>query len=131
MMRALLLAASLAACASEAPQAPSAFTLEGTSWARADYDQAAPHFPTLEFRDGGAGGYSGCNRWFGTVRISGNALRFTGVGGTEMACAEPAMAAEQRMYAALNSTAAYRVDAEELTLMDADGVVIARFTRND
>lgn len=131
MMRALFLAAALAACASEAPPAPAAFTLDGTSWARADDDQAAPHFPTLEFRDGGVGGYSGCNRWFGAVRISGNAMRFTGVGGTEMACAAPAMAAEQRMYLALNSTAAFRADAAELVLMDTDGVVIARFVRND
>ncbi len=130
-MRGLVFALLLAACA--APQmTPSApFALDGTTWQRTDDDQAAPHFPTLQFSDGGASGYSGCNRWFATVTQNRSALRFGGVGSTEMACAPPAMGAEQRMFDALNRTAAYRVDAEELTLLDANGDVAARFVRGD
>src|SRR5690606_36442771 len=95
LMRAIILAIALAGCAAtSAPPAPHNY-LAGTSWRRVDDENASPHNPTIAFEEARASGYSGCNRWFASIAHDGEVLTFGDLGSTRMACAEPAMAAEQ------------------------------------
>jgi heat shock protein HslJ len=115
------------ACASPPGGAVPA-ALAATAWMRVDDENAAPHFPTLNFEAERASGHAGCNRFFAAVRADGNALCFDNIGTTRMACAESGMAAERAMIDALSRTRAYRREGEALTLLDARGEVVARFT---
>lgn len=113
--------------AAEAPAA--VISLDGTSWRRVDDLDANPHGGTIAFEGARASGSTGCNRWFGDVTINGPALSFGQVGMTRMACAAPAMAAEQRFTAMLSQVRGYRLqDATTLVLLDAGGAEVARFT---
>lgn len=120
MMRALILSLLLAGCAAS----PAGLT--GTQWRMSG---AGERPPTIAFDADGAGGFSGCNHWFGNVQASGEALHFTNVGGTEMACDEPAMSTEQRFYAMLGRVRSHRNEGGSLILLDAGGAELARFAR--
>ena len=78
--------------------------------------------------DGKVSGNAGCNGFFGSAIIDKNAISFGNLGTTRMACPEPAMGQEDRMLAALDSTRGYRLDAQELVLLDADGNPVLRFS---
>lgn len=122
----------LAACAATPPQEPPAGpSLAETEWLRIDDDNAAPHFPTLNFTERGASGHAGCNRWFSSVLRSGDAMTFGNIGTTRMACAEPAMAAERNFIAALNDSQGMRMEGDELVLYDIGGAQTARFRPNN
>ncbi|MGE3929961.1 MAG: META domain-containing protein [Hyphomonadaceae bacterium] len=139
-MRALLMTVALAACATpaeqtRAPEVPMAEThaLDGTAWRRADDAESMPHPATIQFdSQGGAAGFTGCNRWFAQAeRHEDGALRFGAAGTTRMACAAPAMAAEQRFLDVLSRTASARIEDNTLVFLDAGGEVIAHFERAD
>ena len=101
----LLLTASLAACAScqggssgatatrvaDAP-VPSPSDLSGTAWRLVDLAGAAVPDgmeATLEFPEAGrVAGRAFCNRFFGSVTISGSSISFGQLGATRMACAD-------------------------------------------
>lgn len=87
-------------------------------------DSAAP---TLKLQAGGgrAGGYGGCNRWFAEAARSGDALSFSAIGATKMACEGPAMALEQRWFAALERVRRVTEAGGELILADSAGSVVA------
>lgn len=128
--RRILLSAmiALAACTT----APPAFDLTSTEWRRSDDANASPHFPTLAFTDRGASGFAGCNRWFSSVTRDDHALDFGNVGMTRMACQAESQAATERSFAAvLERTRGWRVEGEELVLLDEAGAQLARFVRND
>jgi heat shock protein HslJ len=83
---------------------------------------------TLVFSDSArAAGFAGCNRWFGTYSLDGTALRFGHIGMTRMAC-EEGMPLEQQLARALEATRTYRLNGNELILLDESGQV-ARFVR--
>lgn len=120
--------AALAACTT----APAAFDLAGTEWRRSDDANAAPHVPTLAFTERGASGFAGCNRWFSSVTRDEAALDFGNVGMTRMACQAESQAATERSFAdVLERTRAWRIEGEELVLLDEAGAQLARFVRND
>jgi heat shock protein HslJ len=68
-------------------------------------------------------GFSGCNALVGSYQLDGAALRLGPLGATRMACAEPVMAAENRLLAALSATTGYRIEGPQLLLLGADGVL--------
>jgi heat shock protein HslJ len=76
---------------------------------------------TLTFDDGEAGGQSFCNHWFSTYTLDGDALRFDGIGGTEMACEPEIMAAETAYATALGAVTRIARDGDALVLT-GDGV---------
>lgn len=78
---------------------------------------------TLQVDGEEAGGTSACNHYFATVARDGDAVRFTGVGGTEMACEPDLMALEQRYTAALMLVARADRAADSLTLSGPDVVL--------
>ena len=71
-------------------------------------------------------GSGGCNRMFGVYELNGDALRFSGVGSTKMACRD-GMDTESGFLAALLRVARWRMNGQQLELSDAAGAVLARF----
>jgi len=82
--------------------------------------------PTLQFMaDGGAGGFSGCNRWRAATALSGEGLAFERPASTLMACPEAAMAVEQAFLSALAKINRHDFDATgRLVLLAGDTPVI-------
>lgn len=77
--------------------------------------------------DGKVTGHAGCNGYFGSVIIAGEAMSFGNLGATRMACAEPAMSQEDRLLDALDSTRGYRLQDGDLVLLDGSGAPLVRF----
>jgi putative lipoprotein len=77
--------------------------------------------------DGKVSGHAGCNGYFGSVIVAGEAMSFGNLGSTRMACAEPAMSQENRLLKALDSTRGYRLLDGELVLLDGTGATLVRF----
>ncbi len=80
--------------------------------------------------DGKASGHAGCNGYFGSVILDGEAMSFGNLGSTRMACPEPAMGQEDRFLRALDSTRGYLVEDERLLLLDGSGATVVRFRLN-
>ena len=70
-------------------------------------------------------GSGGCNRMFGVYELNGDALRFSGVGSTKMACRD-GMDTEAAFLASLLRVAHWRMNGRQLELSDAGGTVLAR-----
>lgn len=77
--------------------------------------------------DGKVSGHAGCNGYFGSVIISGEAMSFGNLGSTRKACTEPTMGQEDRLLNALDSTRGYRLQGDDLVLLDGTGAALARF----
>jgi heat shock protein HslJ len=85
---------------------------------------------TLELRDNGTlGGSDGCNRYMSGFTLEGDTLTFGPIATTRMACRGPAGAAEQAAAyaAALGTVTGYRIEGEELVLLNREGGSAARF----
>lgn len=83
--------------------------------------------PTLNFsEDGRAGGFGSCNSYSGSFTQSGNKLTFGDIISTMMACAEPAISAQESgLYAALRGTATLTPGADgKLVLTGENGTDI-------
>ena len=71
-------------------------------------------------------GSGGCNRMFGTYELNGDAISFSGVGATKMACMD-GMDIETSFFAALPKVAKWQISGQHLELRDASGSIVARF----
>lgn len=71
-------------------------------------------------------GFSGCNALQGRYASAGRELAFSALAGTRMACAAPLMALEAAFLQTLGRATGYRIDGEELTLLDGEQA-LARF----
>lgn len=127
-----VLAAAVAAC--------SLVTEEGDEAAERLYDitwvaeevSGQPVAPGVESNllvaaDGKVSGNAGCNGYFGSVIIDGQAMSFGNLGSTKIACPEPAMSQEDRLLGALDSTRGYRLQNGNLLLLDGAGGTLVRF----
>lgn len=70
--------------------------------------------------DGTFSGKSACNEIMGRYEMVGNALSFSDIGLTRMACPAEAMAREQMLVKTLENVATYRLDRATLTMESAD-----------
>jgi putative lipoprotein len=87
---------------------------------------------TLEFlADGRVGGRGGCNRYGGSVKVSGASILMSELFSTKMACAPALMDQETRFTAALQAARSYRMEGSKLVLVDATGKARLRFARQD
>jgi heat shock protein HslJ len=113
--------------------------LEGTTWILVSYgDPSAPQAVlegseiTAEFdsAEGTVSGAAGCNSYFGSYEVDGDAITFGLLGSTLMACFEPEgiMEQEQAYLAALASVATYHIEGDRLEMTDADGALALQFT---
>lgn len=106
---------------------------EGGDWRLSVLGESAvPELPggrQVQFRldpvEHRASGFAGCNRFFGSYELSGEALGFGPLAATRMACPEGESSLEARFLDALARTRGWRIEGGELLLLDA-GTVLAR-----
>lgn len=113
---------------SEAPD-----ELWGTAWVLEDIGGAGvidDALATLEFPSHGkTAGRGACNRFFGSVEITADAIAFGPLGATRMACAEAVMHQEERYLTALQGAERYRVDGGSLFVYAKEMEMPLRFAR--
>jgi putative lipoprotein len=128
---------ALVACAdrvvSQPPPVVPAEGIMGIEWIAAEIqglpaDAAVRSTLRLE-PDGRAYGSGGCNRFTGGARIEGSTLALGPLASTRMACAPPQGPQEDRYLQALNAARRYEIVEGRLRLLDANGAVLAVFSR--
>jgi heat shock protein HslJ len=79
--------------------------------------------------DGTLTGSAGCNSYRATYTLAGGDLRIGAPVATKMACTSPAgvMEQEQAYLTALPQTRGYEIDGNGLTLLTAEGTIVATF----
>jgi heat shock protein HslJ len=99
------------AAATPAAPAAVAFSLAGSEWRLEDLagSGVVDHVQaTLAFPEAGkVAGNGSCNRFFGSVEVSGNALKLSPLGSTRMACPEAVMNQETKYLNALQAAERY------------------------
>ena len=128
-MRAMVMVLLLAGCATGGDVA----ALRAGEWRLVSVEgfstiPAGVEVPTLRFdADGNVGGNTGCNMAGGTYETSGSKLTIGQMSSTMRACLAPeGNELEAAFVRALGNTREYRVTAETLELLSADGAVLAR-----
>ncbi len=89
---------------------------------------------TLEIRDDGiVNGMGGCNRYAGSVTVSGNTIKFLPMASTRMACSPAVMRQEAKFHSTLEKVRTWRIDQAQrkLLLLDGQGFDLMRFSRMD
>jgi len=100
--------------------------LDGTSWRLVGWSisaiDSADFTITAQFQDGQMGGSSAVNTYGAPYETGGDgSLSLGSIAATEMAGPEPAMQAEAAYFDLLQQVRAYRLDDEQLTLLDGNG----------
>lgn len=105
--------------------------LEGTTWIVTtvlNADSATGGFgetqATLQLADGTAQVFAGCNRGSGPATIGATAIEFGAIGTTKMACPQPQMELEMAVMIVLQGTVSYRIDGNQLTLLNGDAGLV-------
>lgn len=77
------------------------------------------------------GCHGGCNGFFGSYRLAGDAIEIGPLASTGKACPEPIMSDESALFHALEVARAFARDGSELTLTDDTGKPAASFVQTD
>ena len=111
--------------------------LQGVRWVLVSYLNAAGETAealadrevTAEFNaDGQLGGSGGCNRYFASYTVDGDALTISQAGSTMMACQpDEVMQQETQFLTVLTTAAGWRVEGDQLHILDANGQTVATF----
>lgn len=83
----------------------------------------------LRFEAGRVSGLGGCNRFGSRYDLAGDRLTFSAPMATRMACAPDLMKAEQAFFEMLAQVKRMTLSDDRLSLLDADGKVLATFNR--
>jgi heat shock protein HslJ len=120
------------------PEAPmQALPLEGTAWtlttiatpdSQAVSSTIAGTKVTALFDNGAVSGSGGCNTYHGTYETSGSSLTFGPVSSTMKMCEQDVSTQEQQYVSALDATAAFAIDGDQLTLSDDAGQMLLQFS---
>jgi heat shock protein HslJ len=108
--------------------------LEGPTWLLLEVKSTEVEVPkgerqpsvTLNQAEDRATGYSGCNEFFGSYKLKGEALAFGPLGMTRRFCGGAAGNIELAFLQALQETRAWRIEKGLLLLLDGQ-TVLARF----
>lgn len=126
---ALALFAYLSTCAHAGPQ------LAGSEWRPQEIGGVdVPAEADMFVRFGGEGrleGHGGCNGFFGSYRLSGEAIEIGPIGATQMACPEPVMDREFRFLQGLENARRFTRDRVDLLLSDDAGNALMRLVQTD
>ena len=126
MRRVLIALALTVACACEQKTAPVAppVRLWNTAWQLEDLGGIGvinSAEVTLEFPENGkAVGQGTCNRYFATVAVTGDAIRFSGIDATRMACPEALANQEANYLKALESAESFVIEGTSLAIHSRD-----------
>jgi heat shock protein HslJ len=133
VLRRAVLAGAIAAAGPAAAQGGSAVT--GVEWSAEEVlgEVLPPDAAVTLLLDGQgrAAGRSGCNRFTGGIEIGNGTMRFGLLAGTRMACAEPLMALEQKVFRVFETTRLFTLDGSrsKMRLMDEGGTTLMVLTR--
>jgi heat shock protein HslJ len=85
---------------------------------------------TAVFENGQLSGNSGCNNYFASYQVNGDALQISNAGGTEMYCNEPegVMDQEAAYLKTLSLAASYQISGGQLQIADASGKLILTYS---
>ena len=105
--------------------------LEGGPWLLLELNNAIVQLPAgerqpyllFQRQDGRVAGYSGCNEFFGSYDLKGDALSFGPLAATRRFCADAAGEVEQAFLGVLSKARGWRVEQQMLLLMDGDHVL--------
>ena len=89
---------------------------------------------TLEIRDDGiVNGMGGCNRYAGSAKIDGTAIKFLPMASTRMACSAAVMKQEGKFHNTLERVRTWRIDQAQrkLLLFDGGGFEMMRLSKMD
>ena len=120
----------LAACSTaQKPVVVTPDAVEGKTWVLSSLDGELPvdgTRVTLEFKpatetEGKVNGHGPCNGYFGGYSIQDKVVRFTPMGSTMMACAEPVMKQEMAYLSAFQKLDRMTMSGQTLMLSDSDG----------
>lgn len=103
---------------------------EGIPWVLAsgvDVEGWESVAPSATFVGATVRGSTGCNRYTAPFTVDGDTLELGAIAATQMACDGPADAVERAYVAALEKVAGWRVEDDELVLVDADGGELLRY----
>lgn len=105
-----------------------ALQLLGAAVAPAGGDRGPPRQAhlRLDAAGGRVGGTGGCNMMGGDYTATGEAIEFSQLISTMMACVD-GMDGDQRLTEALKAAKRWRIDGRQLDLLDATGKAVARF----
>jgi heat shock protein HslJ len=67
-------------------------------------------------------GSTGCNRFFGAIKMEGETIKITNVGATKMMCAN--MDAENAFMEAINTTISYKIENDILKFLSVSNEVV-------
>lgn len=120
------------------PQAPTeALPLEGTAWTlttiampetQAVSSTIAGTKVSALFDAGTVSGSGGCNSYHGTYQASDSSLTFGPLTATRKMCEQDVSTQEQRYLAALDATASFIIDGDQLSLSDDAGQMLLQFS---
>ena len=109
-----------------------AMALEGAYWKIVSVDGVPSGEPLADRKahmifhaDGRLNATVGCNMMRGTYELDGPALSFGPAAMTMTACPPPLDTVERALVAAMEATASYLLEGSRLSLLDAEGTVLA------
>ena len=120
----------MTACGNDEQAASGGPALEGTPWVLAsgvDVPGWEAHAPSAQFADGRLSGSSGCNRYSADYTLDGDALTLGPAVATKMACPGTAGAVETAFTGTLGRATGWRMDGEQLVLVDGEDEELLRF----
>jgi heat shock protein HslJ len=109
------------------PLAGTAWQLNGIAQNDAVVSTYVDEQITLTLDEGRASGFAGCNDYFGAYEITGNGLKFSALGSTKKACEGDPSQREMEFLAAFESVAGFRIERDQLTLLDSGGNPVMMF----
>jgi heat shock protein HslJ len=126
MILILVLAMILASCTIDTNN-----PLNNTSWYLVSLGDR-PLLPdtdvTIRFEDGRMGGNDGCNWYGGAYTVRGDRFSVDNdIHSTLISCSEPVMGQVRACMQALRAARRYRLDGQQLTLLDASGKALVTF----
>jgi heat shock protein HslJ len=130
-----LFLASVAQQATAQPKPAENKPLEGTSWKATELggkptpSQDPSHEAHLLFQAGSrVSGSNGCNRITGSYELKGEAVTFSQMAGTQMACIGAAADVERAFQGAIKAASRLNITGDRLELFDAADKRVAAFT---
>ena len=115
--------------AARGPRRRAAETLAGSALGHGGCGQARARHQLRA--DGKVAGTGGCNRFFGSYEQKGEALTFSPLGSTRMACPPDMMRREQAFFEMLGEVRSANIEGTKLALRDAAGQELAKLSRRD
>ena len=87
---------------------------------------------TINFENDKISGTDGCNRYHGSYTLDADKLSINKhIASTMMACPEPISQQAAAYISALTEAVSYKIDAQQLMLMNASGKTLASFTKQN